>query len=669
MHSVLLLAALLTVAHGYGYYRDSMPNGRFIPCDSSCVGYCEGFGHVLNDGSSSCNGGGEHPNHYLSTFGNSWQQFNTTWTVGMCMADSDGDGFSNGDEMGDPCCTWVAGGTPMRTTNLANPAQKDSVPFPSCTLGGMPNVTLTSNFTTQSRAMININWAVPSCMCGFNVSQMTPKVVAMQATAMADPYSGNSQISVTGLEPNTMYTFSVTGFNLAGGIPLSVMVQTPATPDTAPAPPPNLQLTASTSNSITLSWDAPTNTVAGASLSASDITGYELDIAPGSTGVYSTAYTGATAKFTIPSLLPGTNYLTRVRAVNAAGVGTSSAPLNVSTAAYNGSSTSASYRSDDGAFYLGWEIDGNTITFVMTGNSLGYVAIGWGPNPTMLGADMIVGSWNSKTGTGSVIDLWSTSRNTPTFDQKQDAKFVSGAQNTTSTTITFTRLLNTGDAKQDLPILNTEMHLIWAIGSGPVSTQSSFAVHTNRGAAQVNFFTGKAQSINHDKLKNAHSGLAFFAWGMLIPFGSFVARYKRCDYGVWWFRIHVLAQSLGALLTFIAFIIMATALASENSPHFNSTHAICGLIMLVLTAGQTALGVVSHFMYDKNRRRVPIFPDRIHAVIGLAVMLFAYITIFLGFQFNHVNLGTWLLGAQCLLFAATAVFVYEFFDGRETKED
>jgi hypothetical protein len=52
------------------------------------------------------------------------------------MADSDGDGFSNGDEMGDPCCTWVAGGTPLRNTNLANPAQKDSVPYPSCTLGG-----------------------------------------------------------------------------------------------------------------------------------------------------------------------------------------------------------------------------------------------------------------------------------------------------------------------------------------------------------------------------------------------------------------------------------------------------------------------------------------------------------------------------------------------------
>ena len=39
-------------------------------------------------------------------------------------------------------------------------------------------------------------------------------------------------------------------------------------------------------------------------------------------------------KFTVLSLLPETNYLTRVRAVNANGVGTSSAPITVITSGY-----------------------------------------------------------------------------------------------------------------------------------------------------------------------------------------------------------------------------------------------------------------------------------------------------------------------------------------------
>ena len=158
-----------------------------------------------------------------TTPGNAWKNHGTTWSLGMCMEDSDGDGFSNGDEMGDPCCKWVAGTTPQRTRNLANPAQKDSIPYPSCTKGGMhtlfpallssfyhafiyyfaePKVTLTANLTTQSSAVININWVVPSCMCGFNVSLVNPKAANnIQATAVADPFSGGSQIFMTGLEP------------------------------------------------------------------------------------------------------------------------------------------------------------------------------------------------------------------------------------------------------------------------------------------------------------------------------------------------------------------------------------------------------------------------------------------------------------------------------------
>lgn len=34
-----------------------------------------------------------------------------TWTVDLCRKDSDGDGKSNGEELGDPNCTWVAGNT------------------------------------------------------------------------------------------------------------------------------------------------------------------------------------------------------------------------------------------------------------------------------------------------------------------------------------------------------------------------------------------------------------------------------------------------------------------------------------------------------------------------------------------------------------------------------
>lgn len=41
--------------------------------------------------------------------------------------DSDGDGQTNGEELGDPCGTWRKGRTPPRTTNISNPGRATSL--------------------------------------------------------------------------------------------------------------------------------------------------------------------------------------------------------------------------------------------------------------------------------------------------------------------------------------------------------------------------------------------------------------------------------------------------------------------------------------------------------------------------------------------------------------
>lgn len=650
--NLLVLATFISVVYSYGYYRDAMPNGRRIPCDSSCAGYCEGFGHILNSGADSCSGGGEHPFHYLSKFGNAWQNNGMVWNKEMCKIDSDGDGESNGDEMGDPCCVWKTGSVPSRVSSLSNPTLPGFFTnLTSCTYDGVPTVSLTVDSTTQSKVIMT--WNSESCLCGFNISQTIPRIADIQTLLISNPLSGSSQVVVSGLEPGTNYSFSINSFNMAGSSPLSVVVQTLSVSPDAPAAPGGVTLVSATSSSLSLSWPA----------SASS-TSYELDVGLESTGVYTTVYSGSALTYVAQGLEGSTNYLVRVRGVNSNGVGFSSSSSIFSTLANGGTSVSASYTSDDGSITVGWSVAGDSITFVMTGQTLGYVAIGWGKNPTMLTTDMVVGSFDKNTGNGSVIDLWSTARDTPVFDSKQDVSYVSGAQNTTHTTITFTRSLTTSDKDQDISIEDKQMYLVWAIGSGLVTTRSSFGLHTKRGAAQVNFFTGSSSQVNTDKLKNAHGALAFFAWGILLPIGSFIARYKKCDMGVWWFRAHVGIQIFGSVLTFISFIIIASALGTSN-PHFASTHAICGLIMLILTLGQNFIGAYSHFVYNPNRKKVPVFPDRIHGIFGLATLMFGFITIFLGFDFYNVNLGAWLLGGQCLLFAVTGALVYEFFDGKE----
>lgn len=51
--------------------------------------------------------------------------------------DSDADGFTNGEEMGDPCACWVRGRQPMFTQDLSFPGDTTSTPsmhtLPACT--------------------------------------------------------------------------------------------------------------------------------------------------------------------------------------------------------------------------------------------------------------------------------------------------------------------------------------------------------------------------------------------------------------------------------------------------------------------------------------------------------------------------------------------------------
>ncbi|EEY62330.1 uncharacterized protein PITG_14280 [Phytophthora infestans T30-4] len=46
--------------------------------------------------------GGGRTNPFGEAFGAAGRE----WTKELCEADSDGDGASNGEELGDPCCTW-----------------------------------------------------------------------------------------------------------------------------------------------------------------------------------------------------------------------------------------------------------------------------------------------------------------------------------------------------------------------------------------------------------------------------------------------------------------------------------------------------------------------------------------------------------------------------------
>jgi len=60
----------------------------------------------------------------LTSFGKDMIRLRNSSWLELCKIDSDGDGMSNGAELGDPCCTWVPGKVePYRVWNLSDPAE------------------------------------------------------------------------------------------------------------------------------------------------------------------------------------------------------------------------------------------------------------------------------------------------------------------------------------------------------------------------------------------------------------------------------------------------------------------------------------------------------------------------------------------------------------------
>ena len=180
---------------------------------------------------------------------------------------------------------------------------------PSVPTGLAASAITTSSFTLSWNASTD-NVAVT----GYDVYNGALKVNTSNITA--------TTFNITGLSPNTAYSMTVKAKDAAGNesVSTSLSVTTNDIPDTqTPSVPTGLAASAITTSSFTLSWNASTDNVA--------VTGY--DVYNGAVKVNTSDITATT--FNITGLAPNTSYSMTVRAKDAAGNESSSAPLSVTT--------------------------------------------------------------------------------------------------------------------------------------------------------------------------------------------------------------------------------------------------------------------------------------------------------------------------------------------------
>merc|ERR1711894_142300 len=102
--ALLLCVILFMRCHGFPFYRDRIPNGHKVPdpCSSASGQIWNGVGH------DKAPGGGPR-----NQFGQDFKSYGSKWDLeNLCKMDSDGDGRTNGEELGDPDCVWTSGDAP-----------------------------------------------------------------------------------------------------------------------------------------------------------------------------------------------------------------------------------------------------------------------------------------------------------------------------------------------------------------------------------------------------------------------------------------------------------------------------------------------------------------------------------------------------------------------------
>lgn len=106
--------ALFGAANSLQEFADNIPNGHSVPNPGPQGGVWAGVGH-LNAG-----GGGER-----NPFGLDFAAQGYEWTTELCELDSDGDGRSNGVELGDPECIWFKDGPEPSGPAVSHPGIVD----------------------------------------------------------------------------------------------------------------------------------------------------------------------------------------------------------------------------------------------------------------------------------------------------------------------------------------------------------------------------------------------------------------------------------------------------------------------------------------------------------------------------------------------------------------
>ncbi|XP_059609161.1 transmembrane reductase CYB561D2-like isoform X2 [Phlebotomus argentipes] len=129
----------------------------------------------------------------------------------------------------------------------------------------------------------------------------------------------------------------------------------------------------------------------------------------------------------------------------------------------------------------------------------------------------------------------------------------------------------------------------------------------------------------------------------------------------WRVKLHWILQTIGGVSITVGFVIILTNKFVNDKPHFHTTHAIVGLITVILTVLVAAGGIWTKYSYDLRQFLRPVYAKLIHAIGGSVLYILAVTTLILGmnsdfFQRYSFSCAEW-VGGFILVLSAIYVLI------------
>ncbi|KAK7114422.1 temptin-like [Littorina saxatilis] len=160
---LLCLATMVAGALGFSEFTSQIPNAARVPQPCNDHAMWAGVGHLAMEGAGPTN-----------VFGQDFNELGNRWTSDVCTRDSDGDGRTNGEELGDPDCTWTPGAEPNSTRDITHPGICDPANSTMCQQKAVPQSGGVT-FTTQQDWLLSV--------CGTSTSSTNGQIRPVTLTS------------------------------------------------------------------------------------------------------------------------------------------------------------------------------------------------------------------------------------------------------------------------------------------------------------------------------------------------------------------------------------------------------------------------------------------------------------------------------------------------------